>query len=477
MKGKKEFSYLYSCNIIPFIKMGIKSAKDNKTEQNNLLPVFKKWFNERTIYPVILVVLLAGTTATVLLELWVTSIILLICSLFLSIIIFFTTKGHMKESREEIKRMHELLNKKDSYIADFSHRIRTPLNNLPLINDLLCDLNVSSKQKELLDTLISSTNNMISALNELTMRSAGEISIVPRKNIRFDLRKTIDNTIELLDIEATGRIDSELSWDNTIRKEYRGDPIAIKQIFIDIFSMWSSIPGSEEAEINISVLLKSHGDKIDVIEFLMETDILPGDTYMTVDKDTIEGSLSGKIIHLMEGEYSYDEKDGRTVFTFSLPLDNVSEESKVSAIGEKIRKLDTGMHRTKSLADANILLVEDNVTNQKIVTISLGSKVKNIDTAFDGKEALDMFGKSNYDVILMDIRLPVMDGITVSRKIRDIEASTSKHTPIIAITANAMIGDKENCLSAGMDDYLSKPFQPQKLLDLISKYLSEPGHP
>ena len=241
--------------------------------------------------------------------------------------------------------------------------------------------------------------------------------------------------------------------------------------------MWSSIPGSEEAEINISVLLKSHGEKTDVIEFLMETDILPGDTYMNVDKDTIAGSLSGKIIHLMEGDYSYDEKNGQTVFTFSLPLDNVSEESKVSAIGEKIRKLDTGMHRTKSLADANILLVEDNVTNQKIVTISLGSKVKNIDTALDGKEALDMFGKSNYDVILMDIRLPVMDGITVSRKIRDIEASTSKHTPIIAITANAMIGDKENCLSAGMDDYLSKPFQPQKLLDLISKYLSEPGHP
>ncbi|MGM0667602.1 MAG: hybrid sensor histidine kinase/response regulator, partial [Bacteroidota bacterium] len=388
MKGKKEFSYLYSCNIIPFIKMGIKSAKDNKTEQNNLLPVFKKWFKEKTIPSVILVLLLAGTTATVLLELWIISIILLITSLFLSIIIFFITKAHIKETREEIKRMHELISKKDSYIADFSHRIRTPLNNLPLINDLLCDLNVSGKQKELLDTLISSTNNMISALNELTMRSAGEISIVPRKNIRFDLRKTIDNTIELLDIEATGRIDSELSWDNTIRKEYRGDPIAIKQIFIDIFSMWSSIPGSEEAEINISVLLKSHGEKTDVIEFLMETDILPGDTYMTVDKDTIAGSLSGKIIHLMEGEYSYDEKDGKTVFTFSLPLDNVSEESKVSAIGEKIRRLDTGMHRTKSLADANILLVEDNVTNQKIVTISLGSKVKNIDTALDGKEAL-----------------------------------------------------------------------------------------
>jgi len=477
MKGKKEFSYLYPCNIIPFIKMGSMSAKDNKKEDNNLLPVFKKWFEGKTIPSVILIILLASATITVLLELWIASIILLISSLCLSIIIFLIIKTHIKTTGEEIKHMRELLDKKESYIADFSHRIRTPLNNLPLINDLLCDLNVSGKQKELLDTLISSTNNMISALNELTMRSAGEISIMPRKNIRFDLRKTIDNTIELIDIEATGRIESELSWDNAIRKEYRGDPIAIKQIFIDIFSMWSSIPGSEQAEINVAVLLKSHGEKKDVIEFHMETDITPSETYMSVDKDTIAGSLSGKIISLMEGEYSYYEKDGRIIFTFSLPLTNVSDESKVSAIGEKIRKLDTGIRKAKSLAEANILLVEDNVTNQKIVTISLGSKVKNIDTALDGKEALDMFGKSNYDIILMDIRLPVMDGITVSRKIRDIEASTSKHTPIIAITANAMIGDKEKCLSAGIDDYLSKPFQPQKLLDLINRYLREKGLP
>ena len=476
MKGKKEFSYLYPCNIIPFIQMGNMSARDNKKEENNLLPVFDRWFEEKTIPFALLILLLAATAVTVLLELWIASIILLFSSLCLSIVYFFIIRKHIKNTSDEIKQMHELIEKKESYIADFSHRIRTPLNNLPLINDLLCDLNVSGKQKELLDTLISSTNNMISALNELTMRSAGEISIVPRKNIRFDLRKTIDNTIELLDIEATGRIESELSWDNAIRKEYRGDPIAIKQIFIDLFSMWSSIPGSDLAEINISVLLKSHGEKRDIIEFLMETDILPVDTYMRVDKDTIARSLSGKIISLMEGEYSYYEEDGRIKFTFSLPLDNVSDESIVSPIGEKIRQLDTGRHKTKSLADANILLVEDNVTNQKIVTISLGSKVKNIDTALDGKEALDMFGKSNYDVILMDIRLPVMDGITVSRKIRDIEESTSKHTPIIAITANAMIGDKEKCLAAGIDDYLSKPFQPQKLLELIGKYLSE-GHP
>jgi len=457
--------------------MGIKTVNDNKAEQNSLMLKLKKWYKEKTIYWFIILFLLIAASLTVILKLWIASLVLLFISLFLTVAAVYIVKSRLDKSFEQINGMHELMEKKESYISDFSHRIRTPLNNLPLINDLLCDLNVTGKQKELLDTLISSTNNMISALNELTMRSAGEISIIPRKNIRFDLRKTIDNTIELLDIETKGSLLPEVSWDNKIKKEYKGDPIAIKQILIDIFGMWSDEPGPDQTDINISVMSKSQHEKADLIEFRIETDALLDESFMHPDKDSLEKSLSGKIIPLMDGDYSFKKQGNRTIFTFSLPLYNVSEAVKVSAIGEKIRKLDTVMRREKSLSDANILLVEDNITNQMIVTISLGSKVKNIDTATDGKEALDMFGKSNYDVILMDIRLPVMDGITVSKKIRDIEASTSKHTPIIAITANAMLGDKEKCLSAGMDDYLSKPFQPQKLLDMISKYLSGPENP
>ncbi|MDT8400193.1 MAG: response regulator [Bacteroidales bacterium] len=452
--------------------MGIKTVNDNKAGQNNLRPGIKEWYKEKTIYGFIILFLMLAAGLAVILKLWIAGLVLIITSLFLTVLAIYFTKKRLNEADEEINGMHEIIENKDSYISDFSHRIRTPLNNLPLINDLLCDLNVTGKQKELLDTLISSTNNMISALNELTMRSAGEISIIPRRNIRFDLRKTIDNTIELLDIEAQGSLMPEISWDNKILKQYQGDPIAIKQIFIDIFGMWSDDPLAEQTDINISVLSKSQNEKADVIEFRIGTDALTKHTGIHPDKDLFEKSLSGKIISLMDGEAYVYKEDDRTIFVFSIPLYNVNEEVKVSAVGEKIRQLDTVLHRQKSLSDANILLVEDNITNQKIVTISLGSKVKNIDTATDGKEALDMFGKSTYDVILMDIRLPVMDGITVSEKIRDIEASTSKHTPIIAITANAMLGDKEKCLSAGMDDYLSKPFQPRQLLDMISKYLS-----
>ncbi|HQB77375.1 MAG TPA: response regulator, partial [Tenuifilaceae bacterium] len=123
------------------------------------------------------------------------------------------------------------------------------------------------------------------------------------------------------------------------------------------------------------------------------------------------------------------------------------------------------------LENANVLLVEDNLINQKIVVLSLKKIVKNIEIANNGKEALDKFGTSKYDIILMDIQMPIMNGIVTTKKIREIESSTNSHTPIIAITANALLGDREECLAAGMDDYISKPFQIEVLIQKMRNLL------
>jgi CheY-like chemotaxis protein len=125
------------------------------------------------------------------------------------------------------------------------------------------------------------------------------------------------------------------------------------------------------------------------------------------------------------------------------------------------------------IGEASILLVEDNLINQKIVLLSLEKLVRNIDIASNGKEALDKFGTANYDLILMDIQMPVMDGFLATKKIREIEASTNSFTPIIAITANAMSGDREACLAVGMDDYISKPFQIDILVEKMKTLLSK----
>ena len=103
-------------------------------------------------------------------------------------------------------------------------------------------------------------------------------------------------------------------------------------------------------------------------------------------------------------------------------------------------------------------------------SLTLKPLVKNIDTASNGKEALDKIARSDYDLILMDIQMPVMNGLIAAEKIRALEQSTYSHTPIIAITANAMLGDKEKCLAVGIDEYISKPFQPAALIAIIKKF-------
>jgi CheY-like chemotaxis protein len=123
------------------------------------------------------------------------------------------------------------------------------------------------------------------------------------------------------------------------------------------------------------------------------------------------------------------------------------------------------------LNNANVLLVEDNAINQKIIILSLKNHVKNIDIANNGKDALDKFGTTKYDLILMDIQMPVINGIAATKKIRELELTSNTQTPIIAITANALSGDKENCLAAGMNDYISKPFQVDVLVNKMKVLL------
>ncbi len=457
--------------------MGIKTVRENMSNDNKFSR--RPWTavkNNPAYWLILLLFITLTSLVAIIFRLWLTGIILIGSGLVLTGYVFTRLLKTINKSSDAIKELKEQAEKKDSYISHFSHRIRTPLNNLPLINDLLSHLKVKDEQKELLDTLISSTNNMISALNELTMRSAGEVSIKPRSNIKFDIRKTIGDTIDLLDIESKGNIELNISWDDNIKREYLGDPIAINQVFIDIFSHWSALPANEKVKVNIAVNStgsKEKDRKKDIIEFLIEADSTAKLKVSSDQEDDKTGrNLSEKIIHLMGGSYQVHSVKGGLKITFTVPVYLPGDKTDFSPVGEKIRKLDTVTRKKRQLSDANVLLVEDNITNQKIVIISLGSKVKNIDTAINGKEALDMFGKSNYDIILMDIQLPVMDGIMASKKIREIEASTSRHTPIIAITANAMIGDKEKCLSANIDDYLSKPFQPKKLIEMIGKYVT-----
>lgn len=372
-----------------------------------------------------------------------------------------------KSFNKSLNEFSSLNERKDDVIIDFSHRIREPLNNLVIISDMLMESGLQKKQKELLETFIASTNNMVTTVNELTMQSAGNLSYEHRKAIRFNLFSTIQNTIELYSLKDQANIDFILSKKEFSDFECFGDPIILKQIFLDLFNTIEIQSSDRVTKVTINLKKTKETGTESLVALRMQTD----NPIILINDIGNEKSLAARFISSGNGTFSQEIGTNSTVLNIFLPFANPVTEIKPTIASQKIEELIQKDKTHKDLKDLKILLVEDNLINQKITLLTLKPLVHSIDTASNGKEALDRFGTNNFDLILMDIQMPIMSGLVAAEKIRALEASTNSHVPIIAITANAMIGDKEKCLSAGIDDYISKPFQPAALIDKIKKII------
>jgi len=383
----------------------------------------------------------------------------------LGVITFRKTSAEHKLIRDSLQNFSSLTEKKDDVIKNFSHKIRDPLNNLVIIVDMLQESGLQKKQSELLETLIASTNNMVTILNDLTMQSAGNLRYEQRNSIRFNLISTIQNTIELFGLKENKSIEFIFNNKDSTDFECFGDPIIIKQIFLDLFSSVELIFNGKPTRVTINLKKTASSESRSNVELLIQTNSnIP--IFSLTNQDQ---SQAAKLIVSVGGSFSQEIGTDSTILNIRLPFNNPVDEPKEPIGSSKIAELIGKEKTTKELKDLKVLLVEDNLINQKITLLTLKPLVYSIDTASNGKEALDKFGTANYDLILMDIQMPVMSGLTAAEKIRALESTTNSHIPIIAITANAMIGDKEKCLSAGIDDYISKPFQPAALIEKIKK--------
>jgi CheY-like chemotaxis protein len=391
----------------------------------------------------------------------------IIVSACLSIVIVKKFSAFVMNIKESLKELSLLNEKKDGVINDFSHKIREPLNNIVIITDMLMESGLSQKQKELLETFVASTKNMVTTVNDLTMQSAGNISYETRKQFKFNLLSTIQNTIELYNLKDKGNLDFILNKKEFADFECFGDPIKLKQIFLDIFNTIENQNSDQLTKVTINLTKERETEAESFIGLRIQTDKR---IVLINDKDS-NVSLAAKLIIADKGTYNQEFGNNYTVLVIHLPFSNAVQEPKQLIGSSKIDALIRKSKITKELKDIKILLVEDNLINQKITLLTLNPLVSGIDTASNGKEALDKFGTANYDLILMDIQMPVMSGLVAAEKIRALEATTNSHVPIIAITANAMLGDKEKCISAGIDDYISKPFQPSALIEKIRKYI------
>ena len=393
------------------------------------------------------------------------SLILIACSL--GVVVTRKAIHLLSQAREFIREVSTSNEKKDDVITNFSHKIREPLNNIVVVGELLLESAQDKKQKELLETLVASTNNMVNTLDELTMQTAENIIYESRQKIRFNLLSTIQNTIDLFSHKDSANIDFIINKKDTGDIEVLGDPIILKQILLDIFNNIEDQSLGTLTMVTFTITKTAENQHECSVKFGIQT----SRKLNIINESELPGSLAAKLIRSNGGRYNQEIGENHTIVEFELKFLNPAKELRQPIASPKIEELKQKEKIHRELKDANILLVEDNSINQKITLLTLKPLVKNIDTAANGKEALDKFGSSSYDLILMDIQMPVMTGHLAAEKIRALEASTNAHIPIIAITANAMLGDKERCLSAGMDDYISKPFQPAFLIEKIKKFL------
>lgn len=421
--------------------------------------------------------------------------------LFTFALVDFFKQRIIQQSEIEMLDQKNANKLKEEFIAKLSHQIRTPLNNVMVISNILSNTDLDEKQRDMIDTIQASTNNLVNVLNSMVEISNVEIRDRGEFNINFNLASTISNTLKLFSSQSINTISFNLKVDDTLPKSFTGDPIKIKQIFLNIIENIIKNKSSNKASIDIKVGKSKENDEMVELFFEIRCNrpiMLPvnsSHSQFIVNETTFSSASTQIYIELLDlnitqnliesngGKLSINLTSENAAFTFPYVLNKIpvefvekTERTEDRETIDQIKSERVTKPRSEiELENASVLLVEDNLINQKIVILSLKKLVKNIEIANNGKEALDKFGTSKYDIILMDIQMPIMNGIVTTKKIREIESSTNSHTPIIAITANALLGDREDCIAAGMDDYISKPFQIEVLIQKMKNLLKARG--
>ncbi len=398
---------------------------------------------------------------------------------------------------KELLDTQKALKEKTEFISKLSHDIRNPLSNILGITDIINKTELDDVQKNFIETIEASANNLISVVNNIGEVQKIEIDLSKNENLSFSLHSTINSTIDLFSSHKSSDVKFSFNYANAIPDKLIGNPIKIKQILLNLienFIKYKNKKQQTSQNLTINVKIKQETDRTIecVIEIISDKPVhIPSvDRYATI-KDLKQSELinyldlaiSQNLIESSGGKFQVRTNEQITTYSFYLPLrkkrsstkdtisspTNGTNRTPTDQISQKIPVSDT----VTQIKDAHVLLVEDNLINQKIMLLSLKKIVKSIDVANNGKEALTKFGTTKYDMILMDIQMPVMDGIKATVKLREAELGTNSHTPIIAITANALSGDREACLSAGMDDYIAKPFKLELLIEKMQMHLGK----
>ena len=448
------------------------------------------------LYPTLILVMLAGIAPGH--PMWVPVIGLASFACFSARLL--VTQHRLQQSEaglQKAKHAAESANRaKSLFLANMSHEIRTPMNAILGMTALAMDTSAPEEQKEYLGDVLSSAESLLALLNDILDFSKIEAGRLELDMVPTSIAQLVDEAVRLLKSAARQKgLEMAVSVSPAIPPSVLADPLRLRQVLLNLLG--NAIKFTEKGSVRVNVEMESQDANAVALKFAVR-DTGPG---IPADKEELifksfcqaDGSttrkhggtglgltISMRLVELMGGRIWVESQPG-SGSTFYFTARFATAEADQSPQKSRPRMAVSGaldLQAKNELGSLRILVAEDNFSSLKLLSLLLERWGQQVTLAVNGREALDLFSKQSFDLVMLDIQMPEMDGLEVAAAIRQREKTTGARTPILAVTAHSTAGERERCLRHGMDSFLTKPVEPRKLMAAMVSLMAarRPAH-